>query len=125
MRLKHKIHTSGAIQTHLLLAVLLEARGEAVHVSGVREDAGHALPQQLVPAELRSSGQMFPLRALLCDPKPPTIQHLVGSPNNKQWKSLPDNYFFFPIDWINKDIQEKLLCVICNFVNKVHTLLRI
>lgn len=45
-------------------------------MSGVGEDARHALPQQLVSVDLSSSGCLLLLSAMLCDPKPPSTQHL-------------------------------------------------
>lgn len=72
VNVKRHTHTD----THLLLAVLRQARCEVIHVSSVGEDAGHALPQQLVSVDLCSSGSLLLFPAPLCDPQPPSIQHL-------------------------------------------------
>lgn len=74
--LKWNLNTHTHTDTHLLLAVLREARRDVIHVSSIREDARHALPQQLVSVDLCSSGGLLLLPALLCDPQPPPEQHL-------------------------------------------------
>lgn len=52
--------------TNLILTVLGQGSREVVHVSGIGEDAGHALPQQLVSVNLCCSGCLLPFPALLC-----------------------------------------------------------
>lgn len=79
--------------THLFLAELRQTCCEVVHVRGVREDARHALPQQLVPVYQCSSGCVLPLAALLCHPEPPSLQHLQQIHNANQSIKIFANIF--------------------------------
>lgn len=63
--------------------MLRQARREVTHVSGIREDARHALPQQLVSVDLSRSGRLLLFPPLLCDLQPPSMQHLQASKKKK------------------------------------------
>lgn len=77
--------------TNLLLAVLRQARREVTHVSGIREDARHALPQQLVSVDLSRSGRLLLFPPLLCDLQPPSMQHLQASKKKKTVEAASTN----------------------------------
>lgn len=62
--------------TNLILAVLGQGSREVAHVSSIGEDAGHALPQQLVSVNLGRSGCLLLFPVLLRHQQPPAVQHL-------------------------------------------------
>lgn len=62
--------------THLFLVEVRQAGGEVTHVRCVREDARHALPQQLVSVDLSSFDRLVSPAALLWGQQPPFRQHL-------------------------------------------------